>query len=482
MLVAAAALLAFCGAATKHQLTLYRCPAAEPSGAHCLTLRVFENRVAMSGRRIDVAVVILPALVRNDGAVFPIAGGPGESAVDLIGYYLANGLASVRSHHDLVFVDQRGTGASNPLQCPTIFTDPRTALLELIPLGEVQKCHTKLSGVANLAMYGTDNAADDLDDVRTALAYDRIELFGGSYGTAVAQVYARRHPEHVRALLLQSVDTLDSRPPLPFAAGAQHALDEVMTACAAQSKCNHAFPALRTHFAALLARFDVGALPVVVRNLRDGSTQSYHMSKAVFADRLRQILYSPQASTIVPLILERAEDGDMQPLATSIAFLTKDLETGIAQGEWLSVTCAEDVAFISDAEVAAMSANSFLGDLRIRAQQAACKIWNVPSAPSSFIEPVRTNAPTLMISASDDPATPAQFAKKQLQYMPNARQVVVPNGGHDNSSICLNTIIASFLNTGNPKSVRAGCLRGSSRPPFVTDEHAFWELLKGAGA
>lgn len=481
ILLAACIILGVCAAsAPKHELKIYPCPPGIPSTAHCVTLHVFEDRAAAGGRRIDIALVILPALARNTSAIFPIAGGPGQSTIEFISYYLATGLKTVRAHHDIVFVDQRGTGASHPLQCPSLYADQRTTMEELIPLAQVLKCRKALSATANLAMYGTDAAADDLDDIRAALAYEKIELYGSSYGTAVAQVYARRHPEHVRALLLEGVDTLDSKSPLPFAAGAQHALENVFSTCAAQAACDRAFPELRSHFNALFARFEAGPLTVSARNLKDHTSTQYKLSKAVFADRLRQMLYSPQGATIVPLIIERAYTGDSQPLATAIVFMTGQLRSGIAQGQWLSVTCSESIAFITEADIAAASGNSFLGDLRVRAQQAACKTWNIPAAPASFIEPVRSNAPTLMISASDDPATPQSLAKAQLKYMPNAREVVIPGGGHDNSGACVYSIIGTFLDSGDPKTVHAECLRGSARPPFITDEKIFWQLLKDA--
>jgi len=434
-----------------------------PRDARCATLSVFENRVARTGRRIDLGVVILPAQHKNAGAILPIGGGPGQSVIALIPYF-TQAFKPLRTNHDLVFVDQRGTRHSNQLQCP-LYTDPVAYFKELFPNRALQKCRETLAQRADLDQYGTSIAADDLDDVRAALGYEKITLVGGSYGTEAAQEYARRHPSHVRALLLESVATTDFLVPLPYAQGAQHALDQLFLACAGASGCRTAFPGLHAHFYAVLHRFDRGDVPVTLPSRK--TQRSLMLSREVFVDRLRQLLYDPAVASIVPLIVEDAYRGDTRELAEALNLVTLSFATDLSWGMSMSVNCSEDDPFITRAAIAAANRGTFLRDARIAAQQRACVTWHVKAAHRSYLQPVRSDAPILMLSGTDDPATPPQFARRQLPYYPNGRQILIPHGGHDNESPCLDRIRVAFLDRADVKAVDASCITSFKRPPFV---------------
>ena len=115
-------------------------------------------------------------------------------------------LAKVREHRDLVFVDQRGTGKSNPLNCQLVDpADPQSYLGSFYPLEATKKCRAELETRADLTLYTTNIAMDDVEDVRAALGYDQINLYGGSYGTRVAQHYLRKYPMRVRTVILDGV-------------------------------------------------------------------------------------------------------------------------------------------------------------------------------------------------------------------------------------------------------------------------------------
>ena len=427
--------------------------------AKCASLRVFENREKHLGRQITLSIVVLPAKERNAAAIFELSGGPGQSAIDDVPF-VAQQFQELRRSHDLVFVAQRGTRYSHQLQCP-LYVDPATYFRELFPSAPLQVCRARLARFADLNEYGTSIAADDLDDARSALGYDKIELYGGSYGTEAAQVYARRHPAHVRAILLESVATTNFLVPLPYARGAQRALDQLFAACAAESECRRAFPSLRSHFATLLNRFGRSGLHVKLggRNLT--------LSHDVFVDRLRQLLYSPQIARMVPIVIEDAYSGNAQPLATALDLITKSFADSLSWGMSMSVNCSEDDAFITPAAALAAGRNTFLGTARTAAQHRACLTWHVKPAPRSYLEPVRSNAPILMLSGSDDPATPPQYALTQLRYYPNGRVISIPHGGHDNETSCLDRIRVAFLGSADAKAVDARCIEAFRRPPFI---------------
>ncbi|HXQ96797.1 MAG TPA: alpha/beta fold hydrolase, partial [Candidatus Limnocylindrales bacterium] len=216
-------------------------PCAHPGiypDARCGILNVFENRSARTGRQISLNVAVLPALGSDSkpDPVFILVGGPGQGAADV---YLAGArkdqVASIRAHREVVLVDQRGTGGSHALPCVLY---PREAGMQaifgdLFPADIVRACRDSLSKDADLTQYTTSIAMDDLDDVRAALGYDRINVQGGSYGTRAALVYMRQHPEHVRAVVLEGVAPTDYKLPLPVARAVDHALDRLIEDCVA---------------------------------------------------------------------------------------------------------------------------------------------------------------------------------------------------------------------------------------------------------
>src|SRR4029077_4159091 len=145
-------------------------------------------------------------------------------------------------------------------------------------------------------------------------------------------------------------------------------------------------------------------------------------------DRLRQNMYGNGTAAYVPYIIERAYEGDYVPLGTMIESNAIGLDTIISSGANLSITCAEDIPFITEADIARTSAGSFIGDTRVRAQQHACAIWGVRPVAATYDEPVRSDAPVFMISGTDDPTTPPQYARDELAYLPNAKQLLIAHG------------------------------------------------------
>lgn len=326
-------------------------------------------------------------------------------------------------------------------------------------------------------MYTTDITTDDLDDVRAALHYPKIVLDGGSYGTMFFLDYARRHAEHVQSLVLQGVAPPGIlRIPLEDAQGAAAAMRSLIADCADDAACRRRYPNFANHFAALVARMDRGPIAMEVRNAVTKRRQTVRLTKEVFADRLRQTLYSADSAAYVPYIIEEAVRANNVPLARLIEATTADLGRGLAIGLNLSVTCAEDIPFIAEAQIKSMSAHSFEGDARVRAQQAACRIWNVPPVASAFDRPVRTTAPVLMISGSADPATPPEYGRAELAFLPNGRQVVIPHAGHETESACTDALIVAFVRAGNTRSLDATkCTGDAHRPPFATSMKGFYQ-------
>lgn len=437
--------------------------------ARCGWVQVWEDRGKRLGRTIALRTVVIPATARKPGApLYPLAGGPGQAVVEV-----AAGLSGspffrrVHLNHDVVLVDQRGTGGSHPLQCD-LYPTATLMLRELFPIDRVRACRETLAADANLTMYGSGNAADDLDDVARALGHQKIVIWAGSYGTTLALEYLRRHPQRVQAQVLEGVAPPWLRLPLPFPRGAQRALDDLARACDADRRCHVRFPNFRHEFATLNAASEGG----ISVDYTDGVTHTrIHdvISHEVFADRIRQALYSSYFAAQLPSIVHDAvSKHDTTPLANLVMLTARGLSEQIAEGLNLSITCSEQLAFITPQEALRESEGTFMGDSRYRAQRAACDVWDVPPENHKFLDPIPSSVPVLMISGSDDPATPPEFGAQELRYLPNGRQILIPGAGHEIESTCVDQLEAAVVDGAAPKSLDIRCVKRIHRPPFAT--------------
>ena len=173
------------------------------------------------GRKIALNLILLPASSGKAApdAIFYLLGGPGGAATTQAG---ASFMPRLRRDRDVVLVDQRGTGASNPLACNMYGDKPdMRAYFGAFPVEKLRACREQLEKVANLKLYTTSIAMDDLDDVRAAFGYERINLDGGSYGSTAALVYLRQHPDHVRTVTISGVAPPNAKIPLSFASRAR---------------------------------------------------------------------------------------------------------------------------------------------------------------------------------------------------------------------------------------------------------------------
>jgi pimeloyl-ACP methyl ester carboxylesterase len=438
----------------------------------CGKYEVYENRAAKTGRRINVNVVVVPALSATPAKdpVFWLHGGPGAAATQTASAAVKGGfLGKLREDRDLIFVDQRGTGDSNPLSCD--LGDDPTKLQEfvgpLFPIEKVRQCRERLEKVADLALYTTPIAMDDLDEVRAALGYDQINLVAASYGTIAALVYMRQHSDHLRAVFLAGVANTNIRQPLHFAAGAQHAMDLLYEDCAADKECNAAFPNLRKESAAVLARFDRGPVTAKLFDLTTKQAQTVSIAGGNFVERIRLLLYTTTFARFVPFIIHKAFDGDYLPFETlSVRYNPGSI---LARGMYLTVTCSEGVPFITQEDIIRQTRGTFVGDSRVRSHIAACKEWPRGNVPRSYIDPVKSSVPVLMISGELDASTPPWLGKEALKTLPNGRQVSIRYYGHQVDSPCIWNVMSDFIAKGSVKEVDTACTQEIRRPPFAME-------------
>jgi pimeloyl-ACP methyl ester carboxylesterase len=443
---------------------LEECPPGEgPSDALCGSIEVFEDRQAASGRRIPLRVVVLPALSREPrpDPLLILAGGPGQAATQLR-EALGALVRQVQAERDVIFVDQRGTGKSGALDCEVGeelegAPDAVAAALETL-----KGC---LEGYeADTRHYTTPNAVDDFDEVRERLGYEQLNLWGGSYGTRVALVYLRRHPERVRSAVIDGVAPVNMRLPITFARDGERALRMLFEACAADAGCAEAFPEVEPRTRALLEELERAPRHVTLKDPVSGESEELDIAAETVSGIVRLALYNSQVSALLPLLLSRAAEGDFAGLA---AIASAGGDGGISPGLMLSVLCTEDVAWIEREQALREAQGSFLGIKPVERLTEACSLWPRGELPEGYAEPVRSERPVLALSGELDPVTPPSWAEAAVEHLPNARHVVAKGIAHGTSMLgCLPERIAEFLEAGDARDLDFSCVEELGRPPF----------------
>ncbi|HEY7476427.1 MAG TPA: alpha/beta hydrolase [Vicinamibacterales bacterium] len=469
----AAALLSAACSPTRESLSAPKPIALSPCAvagfdARCGSLAVFEDRAARTGRTISLNILVLPATggAAEPDPIFYLAGGPGQGATTLATRAQID--PALRERRDLVYIDQRGTGASNPLECdlPGSPDDPQGYLAEVFQVSVMEKCRDRLAARADVRHYTTAEAADDLDDVRAALGYSRINLMGGSYGTRAALTYMRRHPTSVRSAVLNGVAPPALRNPLFHARDSQTALDALFDECAADVACHTAFPRLREELQSLLAQLDREPARVSLRAAGGGVPAEGRLSRYAFADAIRMMMYRVEGSRRVPLAIHQAARGDFSMIVER-AVDQRRSNARLAHGMLLSTTCQEDVVRIRDEDIPALTAQTFLGPTRVVGQRQVCAIWPQNPVPAEGGAPVASESPVLLLSGTLDPVTPPRWAEEALKTLPNGRHLVVP-GAHGAGGPCIGRIVRDFIVAGSARDLDTSCAAGIRLPPFVT--------------
>ena len=435
-----------------------------PRGAYCGSLTVFEDRAAQSGRTIDLKIVVARALRRvpKPDPLFVLVGGPAGGAATMADR-LAPMFGGIQRDRDVVFVDQRGTGASNPLDCEP--AEQTLAAMVDQPVERLQRCLDKLD--ADPRFYTTAPAMDDVDDVRRWLGYDRINLWGSSYGTRAALVYLARHEATVRSVVLDSAGPIDSPFVLNLPRDAQRALGRLVADCAAEAACARRFPTLGATVSAVLEQ--AATRPTIhMVHPRTGAPIEATISRDLVASTVLGALYSPMTASMLPQMLSDAEHGDFQGLL-SLRLIDGPPAAGTGEGAFLSVYCSEDAPRFTRDDAIRETSGTFLGLAALDTLFKPCAFW-----PKATIEPEFYAAPVsdkavLVLSGDLDPVLPPVRGEQIAKSLPNARHVVVPGAGHTTSlSGCVPKLIGEFFSMADARGLDTSCLEGMHRPPFVT--------------
>ena len=423
------------------------------------------------GTKIAIRYVVVPSMARRTlpDPVFLLAGGPGQSAVALAATSMPM-FARLNNRRDIVFVDQRGTGGSAPLQCkdPEHETlaeqaDPdRQFRLTMACKAELLKL-PYIGDERALGFFTTTIAVQDLDAVRRALGAQRINLVGGSYGTRVALEYLRQFPGAVRRTVIDGAAPPDMALPASFSTDNQAAFDDLAASCSAEPACARVHPDLRGRLEALLK-----TLPrqVTAAQALSGRDETFTLTRDMVLGAIRGALYAPALAAALPQAIDDASRGKVAGLVGLGSTLTARKSTRLAAGMHLSVVCAEDVPRL---DAAGDAPGADFGDQFARFYRRLCAGWPRGAVPEAFYTVGPSATPVLLLSGGLDPATPPRHGERTAKLLgPSARHVVVANAGHGVMAIgCMRDVVFRFIDAESDAkalAVEAGCAANVPRP------------------
>ncbi len=445
-------------------LTLTDCVLSSPSSAsqvdaRCGTLTVPEDRAQPDGRQITLRVAVVPAVSRSPepDPVFLLAGGPGQAATEAFSD-LISAFEQINQDRDLVLVDQRGTGQSNPLRC--LDPEDETVMDEAQLIAALKACPARLD--ADLRLYTTEIAMQDLDAVRAALGYARINLYGASYGTRAAQTYWRLYPDRVRAVVLDSVVDPAFRLLLDASLDGQRALELTLARCEADAACQAAYPDVRAELAAVLERLDAQPVDLAIANPLTGAPLAFTLTRDILTSVIFNALYAPEFVALLPLTIHTAyTDGNYAPLVAQAV----SLDAGLYDGMFYAVACAEDAPLIT-AAAAAAAAGPVFGD-RTRTLREVCAAWPQGAVSADFRAPIVSDTPALLLSGEADPITPPKYADVVARSLPNSLHLVAPGMGHGLLIRgCVDRLVKDFIAQGALTGLDTTCVQAIQPPPF----------------
>ncbi|MHB1539538.1 MAG: alpha/beta fold hydrolase [Solirubrobacteraceae bacterium] len=421
-------------------------PCARTRGFTCATIAVPLDRSAHVPGTIQLHLARrLAGAVPSRTAVIGIAGGPGQPALPYA-TAIAGWIAPALRSRDLVVFDQRGTGLSDPLHCSAISgAGARAPALRVI-----RSCAEQLGGARS--GFTTAESVADIEAIREALGYEKLVLYGTSYGTKVAEQYAQTYPDHVEALVLDSVVPPEGEEPLDRPSF--EAIGPVLSELCSRHACAH------------ISQHPLAELATLARRLRRRplagrvNTGSKPAPMLVTEPELFALLLDgdldPPLRAMLPAAVRSALHGTPQPLLRLAALASGALPAGrrppgsghapeVDEALFLDTIC-EDTPFpwrrtssprtrLLEASLAiqALPPSAFFPFERRTAAAAstvgACASWpySGPRPPSPGPLP---NVPTLILSGAQDLRTPTSNARALAAQIPDAQVLVVPYTGH----------------------------------------------------
>jgi pimeloyl-ACP methyl ester carboxylesterase len=435
------------------------CPFEAPEGyvLVCGYLTVPENRSRPEEGDIRLAVAIFKSTAASPAPdpVIQLAGGPGASPLGALNIVLKNGGGEILKQRDFIIFDQRGAGYSEP----DLFCQPYDEYLwnarELNTsqaeynagaLPSLGKCleEWRAEGVDLEAYNSAENAAD-VNDLRLALGYDQVNLYGISYGSRLALTVMRDHPEGLRSVILDAVYPPQVNLDLDMAANAERALGLLFSACAESEACTAEYGDLEAKFYTVIDRLNASPAQIDVFGPYRSSFYKVYIGGDLFIDLIYGSLYKYTSLPYLPLIIQLAYEGHYSELEELIA---TGIGSGLSTGMLWSVFCREEIPFeIADSAPGGKVPKQLSQHFSLQTSLDICRLWNIPPAASIENEAVVSNIPVLIYAGLHDPITPPSYAEAAAATLSRHYYYLFPNAAHGvmRSDTCALQIGLDFL-------------------------------------
>lgn len=467
------------------------CPFEVPEDAvvECGFVVVPEDHNNPAGPTIRLAVAVLKdqSEERQPDPVILLSGGPGEKTV-ANGPALAPVLAPIHPNRDLIVFDQRGVGLSEPaLECPEFLQavfdlldepDPDVALQT--QFHGLMACRDRLlSEGYNLSAYNTVQSAADVNAIRIALGYDQVNLYGGSYGSLLAQATMRDHPQGIRSVAINSVLPLEKSLGVEGSTTTANAVMRLLDACAAHEACDSAYPDLHDVLFEVIDRLNAEPIPITVTNPLDGQSYDALLSGDAVLGNLVTFLYITQIIPVLPQAVYDVYNGDYE-LMTQLSSTRLALLDLASRGMMVSVLCTDDLIgrtpedllnvraalprqLLSSADPAVIIEYGLFG---------ICENWPVEEADPWVKEPLVSDIPTLVLEGELDPVTPPEYGQLVAENLSNSYFFEFPGVGHDVlANECARSIGGGFVDDPT-QAPNAACMAEMSGVVFDVPSEA----------
>jgi pimeloyl-ACP methyl ester carboxylesterase len=465
MLGAVVAVLALGAPAVGKPITETRCYIdGFETPVRCVSISVPLDYAAPQGEMITVTAAIAPSTSARPAVdpLFVFAGGPGQAATGM-GPWLNSAFAPARRERDIVLFDIRGTGKSGALDCPFSLTPERDSVAAF--KRDAAACAAKVGPKA--VFYSSREIVEDIERFRAALGFAKINMWGGSFGTRVAQHYTRRYGARVRAVVLDAATPADDSIFVSAPRYGQAALDRMFDDCAKEKACGAAFPSVRADFEAMLKRAEAEPFAVDIVDPRTGRMQNVVIDRDGLAGYVRGALYAGFTRSVAPYAIAQGARGNFAPLA-ALGSMTGEwsVET-MSLGSMLSILCGED-QHRALAEPSSSHSFGFMRDSYVRNFAGGCSVWPHRPLPAEMMQAFKSDVPAMAISGAADPVTPPAAGEGALKMFGARVHVVIPNGFHTNSSSkCIADLIGSFLHDPATGGRDHACVAKIALPRFV---------------
>ena len=438
--------------------------------ARCATLMRPENPDDPESALLGIRVVVIPALnlTPEPDPIVPLAGGPGQSAVQFYAAY-RDAFEFARRNRDILLVDQRGTGESALMDCPVDENLVEGQFSVELTVQFTKDCLDALP--YDPRFFTTSVAVLDLEAVRKALGYPALNLYGVSYGSRVAQHYVRRYPDTTRSLVLDGVVPPQLVLGANIAIEAQRALDRIFRRCREDVACNERFPDLAISFAKLHSKLSDRAVDLEIADPVSGNPETLSFGKFELAAAIRLLAYHPNTIATIPLLVSEAAAGNYRPLASQYLMTVSRLRESLALGMHNAVMCIEDAPYYDDLDIDMRALRaSYIGMTQLEAIRAMCSVWPAGLVDDDLKLPLATDIPTLLLSGDADPVTPPAYADIAARGMKKAWLLTLADQGHGQLPVgCMPRIFEQFVSNAGLDGVDTDCRQKSFAMPFFLD-------------